>query len=1138
MLVRHGVGAGMVAVAAGAMVVAQPAQAQQQLAVQEQERQQGREGKRTFDIAAGSAAEAVATFARQAQVNVLASGEQLAGRRTSAVKGAYSIDGALALLLAGSGLAGKTMPSGAIFITPVGPVRSSQPAMPLPAPPSAAAAPARAPAASDVAPVVVISGTRLAIASAIDLKKNAATVTDSIVAEDVGQFPDKNVGEALSRMTGVQISSDFGEGNQISIRGVQPDLNRIEINGASVLSTADGTRAPDLRELPSELIKSIEVVKGVTADLTEGGIGGTVLIRTNRPLDFKKFTFASTVAAEQNSLRGGVQPRANLLIADQFFDRRLGLMANLVHDKVLTQADRVRNSGWRFLRDWDLSPEKTVPSLNPAAAAVLDRAGCTALAGLDRTDCERQWYDYSPSNPRYGILRRDHARTTAELTAQVKFSNALSGYVSYQRFRQASRLHDLNYATDLTFADRLSGAGALPTYDANGVPAGGACVAPSMTTTPAGVVVTNHHVTQYVVGDCLSLSGRGGSNAFSIEARDFVQRVDNYYRTAGLTWRRDGWDIDAMLTSADGRYRNDSNYLGLLMNAPGLQVNLDSRGFPHFTFPANGGPDNLSAYTQVQFTYNPVEIDNSEDQLRLDFRYRPQWPLIDRVAFGVQGRRQATQRYANGGYILDAGSDLAGAGDDLAVQSPNVRYTWNYDPLNPTGALRPPVVQSFVDANNEERWVTGAQMRALVGAVRGVSPDFLAGAGLDGFPSNWASASYGAAAPFFDTSGFTHDRVRQAPGSDGAIHAQIPTYHVEERTRAAYARVDYSTAWFGHALEGNLGLRYAGTRTRSLGRQRLFVRTERAAGSATYDDRLLGTAIVARENRYHDFLPSANAVLWLRPETLLLRAGYGKVMARPSLERLSPNITCVINSGKPQFGGDGVDKCTAGNPGLQPYRATSTDLSLEWYPGQGNQVSLAYFRKDIDTAIRTGAVVRTDLLQDGTLFDVTTTVNTRGATTKGIEFAVRTALSFLPAPLDGFGIDANFTRMGYAYAPGTALVNSLDGSELPFPGMSRTARNLALWYERGPVNARVVYNRRSGYYTGSNDTNSGNPLFVEAAGFLDFKLQLHLTARLSFAFEAKNLTDAHTLTTAGAITRPNEYSWSGRRYFLSAGYAF
>jgi len=981
---------------------------------------------------------------------------------------------------------------------------------------------------SDVAPtnVVTVVGTRKSVASAIDRKIRNATISDSLVAEDINQFPDKNVGEALSRITGVQLTRDFGEGSQISIRGVEPDLNRVEVNGMSVLGTnGNAGRGAELRELASELIGSIDVYKGSTADLTEGGVGGTVVITTRKPLDFKKFTVASSLAAEHSTSRGGVQPRGSLLIADQYLDGKLGVMANIVYDDVRTRNDYSRNTTWRFLRDWDFSPEKTVTSMNSAAAGVGTKAGCAALTvAADRTECERQWFDYSPSVPRYVIGTRSHERKSGEFTAQYKFSDSFNAFASYQRNKQDARYQDFTYGTDFADVNRLATAGRAPVYGANGtVTTAGTCNAAPTTSTPAGMVVTNHHVTEYVVGDCLSLSGRGGSNAFSIEARDFVQRVDNYYRTAGLTWRRDGWDIDAMLTSADGRYRNDSNYLGLLMNAPGLQVNLDSRGFPHFTFPANGGPDNLSAYTQVQFTYNPVEIDNSEDQLRLDFRYRPQWPLFDRVAFGVQGRRQATQRYANGGYILDAGSDLAGAGDDLAVQSPNVRYTWNYDPLNPTGALRPPVVQSFVDANNEERWVTGAQMRALVGAVRGASPDFLAGAGLDGFPSNWASASYGAAAPFFDTSGFTHDRVRQAPGSDGAIHAQIPTYHVEERTRAAYARVDYSTAWFGHALEGNLGLRYAGTRTRSLGRQRLFVRTERAAGSATYDDRLLGTAIVARENRYHDFLPSANAVLWLRPETLLLRAGYGKVMARPSLERLSPNITCVINSGKPQFGGDGVDKCTAGNPGLQPYRATSTDLSLEWYPGQGNQVSLAYFRKDIDTAIRTGAVVRTDLLQDGTLFDVTTTVNTRGATTKGIEFAVRTALSFLPAPFDGFGVQGSYTHTEVKadYTAGSRTIKD------QLIGLSKNSFNLVGFYDKGPLSARLSYVWRDKYLSSTGSTVQA-PTYVAAFGSLDGQLSVRAADNLTLSLEGINIADAHQDTYNDSKMRFGEINYYGR----------
>lgn len=251
---------------------------------------------------------------------------------------------------------------------------------------------------------VVVTGIRRSIQSAIERKRNAATVTDSIVAEDIDQFPDKNVGEALSRITGVQLTRDFGEGVQVAIRGVEPDLNRVEINGMSVLSAngAGGNRGADLRELASELIASIDVYKGVLPNVTEGGIGGTVRINTRKPLDFDKRTVALSVAGEQASLRGGVQPRASLLMADKFLDGKLGLMANLVYDKVYTRGDFARNTGWTYLRDWDNSAEKTRASLDAEIAAVTAKAGCSALATAKQAGCLQQWFDYAPNTPRVG----------------------------------------------------------------------------------------------------------------------------------------------------------------------------------------------------------------------------------------------------------------------------------------------------------------------------------------------------------------------------------------------------------------------------------------------------------------------------------------------------------------------------------------------------------------------------------------------------------------------------------------------------------------------------------------------------------------------------------------------------------------
>ena len=433
---------------------------------------------------------------------------------------------------------------------------------------SAAAQQASAPvpAAQDqVTQKVIVSGTRQSVMSAIERKKGASTVTDSIVAEDIGQFPDKNVGEALSRITGVQISRDFGEGSQVAIRGVEPNLNRVEVNGLSVLSTNNTAgRGAELRELPAELIKSIDVYKGVTADITEGGIGGTVVIKTNKPLDFKKFTFASTLSGEHATLRGGVQPRASLLIADRFLGGDLGLMANVVYDKVLTQGDFARNTGWRFLRDWDFSPEKTITSTNAAAAAVSAPGGCAALAGADKAACERQWFDYSPSVPRYGIWTRDHKRMSGEFTAQYKFSNEFNAWASFQRNKQDQWLNDRNYGTDFGDVNRLANAGNAPVYRADGtVATNGSCTPVSTTSTPAGMVVANHHVTEYTVGSCVGLAGNGGYNAFSTGARDFNLRVNSYYRSAGFNWRRGDWDAEGLIAKTNSNYANDTNIITL-----------------------------------------------------------------------------------------------------------------------------------------------------------------------------------------------------------------------------------------------------------------------------------------------------------------------------------------------------------------------------------------------------------------------------------------------------------------------------------------------------------------------------------------------------------------------------------------------
>jgi TonB-dependent receptor len=217
---------------------------------------------------------------------------------------------------------------------------------------------------------IVVSGARESQQSANNRKRNARTATDSLVADDIGSFPDRNVNEAISRIPGVALGrNEFGEGESIAIRGNGPDLTRVELDGIGVQSTTSlaiggASRGADLRELPAELVKSIDVVKGSTADMTEGSIGGTVQIKTRTGLDFDDFYLTARAGVTQNSLGKDWTPDFNAVVADKFLDDRLGVILSGTYAKIQNNGHNFENvtsgrAGYARFYDFDQSPEKT-----------------------------------------------------------------------------------------------------------------------------------------------------------------------------------------------------------------------------------------------------------------------------------------------------------------------------------------------------------------------------------------------------------------------------------------------------------------------------------------------------------------------------------------------------------------------------------------------------------------------------------------------------------------------------------------------------------------------------------------------------------------------------------------------------------
>ena len=377
----------------------------------------------------------------------------------------------------------------------------------------AASAPAfaqqQAPTAASAEPIqkVQVIATRASQQSGIERKKNAATAMDSIVAEDVGAFPDRNVAEAISRIAGIAVDrGDFGEGVNVALRGNGPDLTRVEIDGQGVqsgggtdLNGGGAGRGVELREISADLIKSVDIVKGATADGTEGGLGGSIIIKTRTGLDFKKPFYSLRLSGAQNSLNKDWTPDGNLVIARQFMDGRLGVVLNGSASQVRNESHSAQNwannSGYARAVDFDGSPEKTF-AYNPStvsttdatatqpakrspligggffdsstpldvvtrSAAAQSKADCYAAfpnlttaqtnaitAGKDRNEainhrgneqlsCLNQWNDYTPSLIRYVQKRQIDKRRSLDLRVDFKVTNELTVYGkgSYQRRR-------------------------------------------------------------------------------------------------------------------------------------------------------------------------------------------------------------------------------------------------------------------------------------------------------------------------------------------------------------------------------------------------------------------------------------------------------------------------------------------------------------------------------------------------------------------------------------------------------------------------------------------------------------------------------------------------------------------------------
>ena len=266
------------------------------------------------------------------------------------------------------------------------------------------------PTAATQLDTVQVTGTRSSVTKAQQIKQNAEQIVDSIVAEDIGKLPDNNVAEALQRISGIQIARNYGEGSTIAIRGLTQV--RTELNGRDIFTANDG-RGLSFEDVSAELLGGVNVYKNPSAEMIEGGLGGTVDLRTRLPFDYEGRKIAGSLQYNHYDLADDSKPAFSGMFSDRWQTGigEVGLLVNYSQQTSPFRQDTISLEPWYAQTDLPgyEGTEVFVPhgaGVNTTVGERKRRTGAVALQWRPRDDIEVQaqvlrsdydfrWQDYS-----------------------------------------------------------------------------------------------------------------------------------------------------------------------------------------------------------------------------------------------------------------------------------------------------------------------------------------------------------------------------------------------------------------------------------------------------------------------------------------------------------------------------------------------------------------------------------------------------------------------------------------------------------------------------------------------------------------------------------------------------------------------
>ncbi|WP_258405489.1 TonB-dependent receptor [Shewanella sp. FJAT-52076] len=227
-----------------------------------------------------------------------------------------------------------------------------------------------APIAEGNIEVIQVKGIRGSQAKSMELKRQSAGVVDAISAEDIGKFPDTNLAESLQRITGVSIDRINGEGSKVTVRGLGPDFNLVLLNNRTMPTAqvaGESTRSFEFANLSSDAVSGVEVYKTSKSDISSGGMGSTINIRTARPFDTRGLVASFGVKGHHDTnVEDGssITPEISGIFSNTFLDDTLGFGLNASYQERDSNLKKATIDGWRQNIHGELNPNAVVVNEN------------------------------------------------------------------------------------------------------------------------------------------------------------------------------------------------------------------------------------------------------------------------------------------------------------------------------------------------------------------------------------------------------------------------------------------------------------------------------------------------------------------------------------------------------------------------------------------------------------------------------------------------------------------------------------------------------------------------------------------------------------------------------------------------------